>query len=85
MQRMDWSSDYEGKPTMIYLEPRNIYDQAIIGYKNDIVIYCFWSIVDALMETGWTEINAIDHICYNIQGTSMRGWPIIIENNNNYP
>lgn len=65
---------------MIYLEPRAVYDEAIIGQQGeDILIYSFWAIVDALMETGWTEAEAMEHICYNIMGTSLPGWPIILE------
>ena len=66
---------------MIYLEPREIYDVAIIKKDGEKLIYCFWSIVDALTESGWDEIDAIEHICYNIQSISIPGWPIIVEIN----
>ena len=64
---------------MIYLEPREIYDKAIIGQEGDLLVYSFWAIVDALIDTGWTELEAIEEIQYNIQGTFMKGWPIILE------
>tara|TARA_B100000686_G_C16379732_1_gene756879 strand:- start:494 stop:694 length:201 start_codon:yes stop_codon:yes gene_type:complete len=64
---------------MIYLEPREVYDKAIIGQEGDLLIYSFWAIVEALMATGWTELEAIEHISYNIMGTSLPGWPIILE------
>lgn len=62
---------------MIYLEPREVYDKAIIGQEGDLLIYSFWAIVEALMNTGMNYIQAVEHIEFNIQCTFMKGWPII--------
>ena len=64
---------------MIYLEPRSTFDKAIIGFQGDRLIYSFWAIVDALIDTGMTYIDAVEHTSFNIQGTYMKGWPIILE------
>ena len=62
---------------MIYLEPREVYDKAIIGKEGNLLVYSFWAIVDALIDTGMNYIEAVEDIELNIKGTYMEGWPII--------
>ena len=62
---------------MIYLEPSEVFDKAIIGQEGNLLVYSFWAIVDALMDTGMDYIEAVEYIELNIQGTYMEGWPII--------
>jgi hypothetical protein len=65
---------------MIYLEPRSTFDPAIIGTENDLNIYCYWMIVDQLCTVCQMEyIEAIEYIEYNILGTMIQGWPIILD------
>jgi hypothetical protein len=63
---------------MIYLEPRRIYDAAIVGQENNLIVYCYYLIVEALEEEGWSMEQACEHINYNIMGTFMDGWPTIL-------
>tara|TARA_R110002167_G_scaffold41511_5_gene126710 strand:+ start:2870 stop:3082 length:213 start_codon:yes stop_codon:yes gene_type:complete len=65
---------------MIYLEPRSLYDGAIIGKNDTQLIYDYWMIVDQLVSgLRWTEEDSIEWINYNILGTFMEGWPLIID------
>ena len=68
---------------MIYLEPRSTFDPAIIGTENDRNVYCYWLIVDQLCTVySMTYIDAIEHIEFNIIGTYMEKWPIILDTRN---
>ena len=66
---------------MIYLEPRSVFDAAIIGKEQNRLIYDYWIIIDQLMDLCEMEyIDAIDHMEYNIKGTSLKNWPLIVDN-----
>ena len=73
---------------MIRLEPREIYDAAIIGQDGDRLVYCYDLLIDVLVESFQEdeEISkenayymAVDHICFNIEGMrpSYSNWPKI--------
>ena len=64
---------------MIYLEPRNILDTAIIGEEDNRIIYSYSRLVDIYMDGGMDYFQAIEHIEWNIIGTYMEYWPIIID------
>tara|TARA_R100001086_G_C11667208_1_gene211911 strand:+ start:65 stop:283 length:219 start_codon:yes stop_codon:yes gene_type:complete len=63
---------------MIYFEPRSIYDSAIVCYTGNKIIYSYYLLIFALIESNWTEENSIEWVNYNIIGTSMKGWPKIL-------
>lgn len=66
---------------MIYLAPRKHYDKAIIKIENEIVYYDYKKLIDCIMdELECSEIDAIDWYCYNIMGSQMPGWPVVIDN-----
>ena len=51
---------------MIYLEPRSIFDKAIV--KKEPVVYNFDKLIEVMMESyDWTYESAIDYYCYNIE------------------
>ena len=51
---------------MIYLEPRAIFDAAIV--KTDPVVYDFDLLIEILMSAyEWDFIEAIEWYCYNIE------------------
>jgi hypothetical protein len=73
---------------VIRLEPREIYDAAIIGQDGDRLVYCYDLLIDVLVEDIRSDscINieeafdqATDHIHVNIIGSavSFPGYPII--------
>lgn len=60
----------EFNPDAILLEPRSIYDSAIIGYDTDgRVVYSVNGIVGALSEDGMTADEAIEYFEFNTLGT----------------
>lgn len=51
---------------MIYLEPRAIFDAAIV--QTDPVVYDFDLLVDVLMSAyEWNFVEAIEWYCHNIE------------------
>jgi hypothetical protein len=51
---------------VIYLEPRKVFDAAIV--KSDPVVYDFDKVIDVMMTAyDWDYIDAIDYYCYNIE------------------
>ena len=62
---------------MIYLEPRNMLDVAIIGEENNCLIYSYTKLVEAYMNNGLSYIDSIEHIEWNIIGTYMKNCPIV--------
>ena len=76
--------------TIIYLEPRTLYDEAIIGKSSeDQLIYDYDLLIDVIIASSrqyWPDESeedlytmAEDHISYNIEGMSenYKNWPII--------
>ena len=62
----------EANEAALLLEPAEIYDQAIVGLTSGIepvVVYDHALIVDALVEGGMTEEDAVEWIDYNIIGS----------------
>ena len=73
---------------MIRLEPRAIYDAAIIDQDGDRLVYCYDRLIDVLVEHMRSDScidieeafdQAADHIHVNIIGSfmSFSGYPII--------
>lgn len=73
---------------MIRLEPRAIYDAAIIGTDRNRLVYCYNRLIDVLVEDIRSDScvdieeafdQAADHIQVNIIGSavSFPGYPII--------
>ena len=73
---------------MIRLEPRAIYDAAIIGQEEDRLVYCYDLLLDVITDQTQEDLRicrdraemfAQDHIAYNIEGMIMnnKDWPII--------
>lgn len=66
---------------MITLEPRNVFDLGIIGAEDSSnrLVYSLSMLLDALM-TEWNldEDSALEWLIYNTLGTSIEGYPIII-------
>ena len=65
---------------MIRLEPRAIYDAAIIDQQEGRLVYCYDLLIDVLIESIQKDQGissdkayhqAADHISYNIQGISI--------------
>jgi hypothetical protein len=51
---------------VIYLEPRSIFDNAIVQKKP--VVYDFDKLIEVMMDNyDWGYIKAIDWYCYNIE------------------
>ena len=64
----------------IILEPRYIFDHAIVEYNLDqgVLIYDSDLLVEALIhDSNCTYEIATDYIFYNIIGTKKPGWPIV--------
>ena len=59
----------------VYLEPREIFDKAIIDKEE--VIYCEIIIIDVLVESGMTYEEALDYYSYNIFGAEIPGLKIV--------
>lgn len=60
---------------MIYLEPRSIFDSAIVQEKP--VVYDFDQLIDVMMDSfDWTYGEAIDWFCYNIEPLKYKGLKI---------
>lgn len=73
---------------MIRLEPRAMYDAAIIGQQGDRLVYSYDLLIDIIAKTFQDDLGvdtdksfelAIDHIDYNIEGyfAHLQDWPII--------
>jgi len=73
---------------VIRLEPREIYDAAIIGQDGDLLVYCYYLLIEAItkqfqvdlcIDKQEAEIMAIDDVSYNIERmcTNYKDWPII--------
>lgn len=73
---------------MIRLEPREIYDAAIIGQDGDTLVYCYYLLLDVITDQNQkslhicrdeAEIMAIDDISCNIERMTLyhSDWPII--------
>lgn len=65
---------------MIRLEPKEIYDAAIIGQDGDRLVYCYDRLIDVLVEDIRSDScidieeafdQAADHIHVNIIGSSV--------------
>lgn len=60
---------------MIYLEPRKVFDAAIV--KNDPVVYDFDKLIDVMMVAyDWDYEQSIDWYCYNIEALKPMGLKI---------
>ena len=60
---------------MIFLEPRNIFDHAIV--QEAPVVYDFDKLIQVMMDSyGWSYIEAIDYYCYNIEPLKYKGLKI---------
>ena len=73
---------------MIRLEPRAIYDAAIIDQEGDRLVYCYNRLIDVLVEAIQEDqdissddayYQAVDYISFNIEGMAInyKDWPII--------
>jgi hypothetical protein len=73
---------------MIRLEPREIYDEAIIGEEDGCLVYCYDLLLDVVTDQTQEDLRicrdraemiAQDHIAYNIKGCAPNhaDWPII--------
>ena len=66
----------------LYLEPRNIFDACIIGYKEDTfqLIYDYWNVIEGFVSLGMDYWTALDHVSYNIIGMEdNQYYPIVSE------
>lgn len=53
----------------IMLEPRCLYDDAVIGYTHEgSAVYGIGKMIGALVNDGSTESDALEHLDYNIFG-----------------
>lgn len=60
---------------MIYLEPRSIFDNAIV--QEEPVVYDFDQLIEVMMDSyNWTYEDAIDWYCYNIEPLKYKGLKI---------
>jgi hypothetical protein len=60
---------------VIYLEPRKVFDAAII--LNDPVVYNFDKLIEVMMEHwDWDYIDALEWYCYNIEPLKYKGLKI---------
>ena len=60
---------------MIYLEPRKVFDAAIV--KNDPVVYDFDKLIEVMMTAfDWDYDAAVDWYCYNIEPLKYEGLKI---------
>ena len=61
----------EYNPDAILLEPREMYDHAILGYSMEgRAVYSYTQIISMLSEDDETSVeDAVDHFDYNIAGT----------------
>ena len=60
---------------MIYLEPRSIFDNAIV--QEEPVVYDFDQLIEVMIDSyDWTYEDAIDWYCYNIEPLKYRGLKI---------
>jgi|TARA_R100000479_G_scaffold171087_1_gene114320 hypothetical protein len=74
---------------MIYLEPRSLYDEAIIGQEDNKNIYGYHKLIDVLSthykqqnpDITWEEAVSMarDNISFNIEAMApyYKDWPII--------
>tara|TARA_Y100000401_G_C8298569_1_gene212740 strand:+ start:486 stop:749 length:264 start_codon:yes stop_codon:yes gene_type:complete len=73
---------------VIRLEPRAIYDAAIINQDGDRLVYCYDRLIDVLVKSIQEHqdissddayYQAVDHISFNIEGMAInyKDWPII--------
>ena len=68
----------------LYLEPRSLYDNAIIGWveratRSGIVCYDVEKIILILVKEGMTEEDAWEHYSYNISGAWVgKGTPAFL-------
>ena len=66
---------------MITLEPREVFDQGIIGFEDNPkrLIYSLSKLLSSLMnEWNLDEDTALDWLVYNTLGTYTEGYPVII-------
>jgi len=60
---------------VIYLEPRSIFDNAIV--QEEPVVYDFDQLIEVMMDSyNWTYEDAIDWYCYNIEPLKYKGLKI---------
>ena len=60
---------------MIYLEPRSIFDNAIV--QEEPVVYDFDQLIEVMMDSyDWTYIEAMNWYCYNIEPLKYEGLKI---------
>jgi hypothetical protein len=71
----------EANEEALLLEPAEIYDQAIVGLtfgSEPVVVYDYQLLIDALVASGESEENAVEHIDYNILGSiGQANYPIV--------
>jgi len=82
------SNEQEEEQEVIRLEPKEIYDAAVIGQDGDRLVYCYDLLLDAITDQTQEDLHicrdraemiAQDHIAYNIKGSASNfaDWPII--------
>jgi len=60
---------------MIYLEPRELYDKAILKIE-DVVVYDFHLLIEQIMiEHECDYLSAVEWFDFNIECVQLDGWP----------
>lgn len=62
----------------VFLEPRTLYDTAIISTDNQITKYSISKIL-IILEADMSTEEAIDFFYYNIEGPQTIGWPHFVD------
>ena len=65
---------------MIHFEPREMFDKAIIktDENKNVNVYSYSKLIDVLVDSpGFSLIEAIDYIEFNMNNVAMKGWPVI--------
>lgn len=66
---------------MIYLEPRSVFDSAIV--QEEPVVYDFDKLIEVLMsQNDWDYFDALDFYCFNIEPLQQYVGLIIREDDN---
>ena len=78
-----WEETY---PDLMYLEPRDVYDEAIAGIVERInltaICYDTQEILEILQGEGMSQEDSIEHFEYNIKGSYVgEHSPVFLERN----
>ena len=67
----------------VFIEPRNVFDSCIIRYdkKQECLIYDYCKLIAGFISLGMTEMEAQDHISYNLIGMQINKYFPYIEEN----